>query len=51
MQEAHSPFSYIRVPKVFDHLTKKRVLTMEWMSGENPKELLSMCNTNFEQEL
>nr|KAJ0188842.1 hypothetical protein LSAT_V11C900484490 [Lactuca sativa] len=49
--EAHSPFSYIRVPKVFDHLTKKRVLTMEWMSGENPKELLSMCNTNFEQEL
>lgn len=48
--EAHSSFSFIRVPKVFQNLTGKRVLTMEWMAGENPKELLSMCNTNYEQE-
>lgn len=38
--EAHSQFSFIRVPKVFDHLTRKRVLTMEWMIGENPTDLL-----------
>lgn len=48
--EAHSPFSFIRVPKVFQHLTRKRVLTMEWMAGESPKELLSMCSSNFEHE-
>ncbi|KAI3758073.1 hypothetical protein L6452_05620 [Arctium lappa] len=48
--EAHSPFSFIRVPKVFRDLTRKRVLTMEWMAGESPKELLSMCSSNFEHE-
>nr|GEU67489.1 kinase superfamily protein isoform 1 [Tanacetum cinerariifolium] len=48
--EAHSPFPSIRVPKVFQHLTQKRVLTMEWMAGENPKELLAKCNTSFENE-
>ncbi|KVI06893.1 Aminoglycoside phosphotransferase [Cynara cardunculus var. scolymus] len=48
--EAHSLFSFIRVPKVFQHLTQKRVLTMEWMAGESPKELLSMCSSNFEHE-
>nr|GEY50083.1 aminoglycoside phosphotransferase [Tanacetum cinerariifolium] len=48
--EAHSPFPSIRVPRVFQHLTQKRLLTMEWMAGENPKELLAKCNTNFENE-
>ncbi|KAL8231925.1 hypothetical protein R6Q57_001703 [Mikania cordata] len=49
--EVHSPYPSIRVPKVFQHLTQKRVLTMEWMAGENPKELLSICNSNnFENE-
>ncbi|KAF5790194.1 putative ABC-type Cd(2+) transporter [Helianthus annuus] len=49
--EAHSAFPFIRVPKVFQHLTQKRVLTMEWMSGENPKELLAICSSNnLEQE-
>ncbi|KAI3705549.1 hypothetical protein L1987_75788 [Smallanthus sonchifolius] len=49
--EAHAPFPSIRVPTIFQHLTQKRVLTMEWMTGENPKELLSICNSNnFEHE-
>ncbi|KAL9227048.1 hypothetical protein vseg_002789 [Gypsophila vaccaria] len=38
--EAHSSFPFIHVPKVFQHLTKKRVLTMEWVVGENPNDLL-----------
>lgn len=38
--EAHSQFPFIRVPKVFLHLTRKRVLTMEWMVGENPNDLV-----------
>eukprot|EP00262_Sarcandra_glabra_P006917 TRINITY_DN19477_c0_g1_i2.p1 TRINITY_DN19477_c0_g1~~TRINITY_DN19477_c0_g1_i2.p1 ORF type:complete len:812 (+),score=125.18 TRINITY_DN19477_c0_g1_i2:159-2594(+) len=38
--EAHAPFPFISVPKVFKHLSRKRVLTMEWMVGENPNELL-----------
>ncbi|CAA7052030.1 unnamed protein product [Microthlaspi erraticum] len=41
-REAHSKFSYIRVPKVYKHLTRKRVLTMEWMVGESPTDLLSI---------
>ncbi|KAK1432084.1 hypothetical protein QVD17_08974 [Tagetes erecta] len=47
--EAHSSFPSIRVPKVFQHLTQKRVLTMEWMDGENPKELISKCNSNNDE--
>ncbi|KAK1266643.1 hypothetical protein QJS04_geneDACA015361 [Acorus gramineus] len=39
---AHARFSFISVPKVYGHLSKKRVLTMEWMAGENPSELLFM---------
>lgn len=50
LQEAHSPFPSIRVPEVFHHLTQKRVLTMEWLAGENPTELLAKCNTSFENE-
>lgn len=38
--EAHSRFPFIRVPKVFPHLTRKRVLTMEWVVGENPNDLV-----------
>ena len=30
------------VPKVLKQLTRKRVLTMEWVDGENPKDLLSL---------
>jgi aarF domain-containing kinase len=30
------------VPRVFKELTTKRVLTMEWMVGENPTNLLSI---------
>lgn len=38
--EAHSSFPFMRVPKVFPHLTRKRVLTMEWIAGESPNELI-----------
>lgn len=30
------------VPKVLIQFTRKRVLTMEWVDGENPKDLLSL---------
>ncbi|KAE9611418.1 hypothetical protein Lal_00011666 [Lupinus albus] len=40
--EVHSPFAFIRVPKVYPHLSRKRVLTMEWMVGESPTDLLSL---------
>lgn len=42
--EAHSPFPFIRVPKVLRHLSQKRVLTMEWMVGENPSDLISISS-------
>ncbi|XP_074296016.1 uncharacterized protein LOC141623759 [Silene latifolia] len=38
--EAHSSFPFIHVPKVFRHLTRKRILTMDWVVGENPNDLL-----------
>ncbi|KAL9419021.1 hypothetical protein AB3S75_036888 [Citrus x aurantiifolia] len=41
-QESHSPFPFIHVPKVFRHLSRKRVLTMEWMVGESPTDLISL---------
>lgn len=40
--EFHSRYSIMLVPKVLKQLTRKRVLTMEWVAGENPKELLSL---------
>ncbi|KAJ4776317.1 Protein kinase superfamily protein [Rhynchospora pubera] len=40
--EAHSQYSFMVVPKVFKELTTKRVLTMEWLVGENPTKLLSV---------
>ncbi|KAK4578846.1 hypothetical protein RGQ29_028791 [Quercus rubra] len=44
--EAHLPFPFIRVPKVFQHLTRRRVLTMEWIIGESPTDLLSVSTGN-----
>ncbi|XP_027367938.1 uncharacterized protein LOC113873812 [Abrus precatorius] len=44
--EVHSSFSFIHVPKVFPHLSRKRVLTMEWMVGESPTDLLSLSTGN-----
>ncbi|GAY49580.1 hypothetical protein CUMW_120180 [Citrus unshiu] len=41
-QESHSPFPFIHVPKVFRYLSRKRVLTMEWMVGESPTDLISL---------
>ncbi|KAJ7975079.1 Protein kinase superfamily protein [Quillaja saponaria] len=40
--EVHSSFAFMRVPKVFPHLSRKRVLTMEWIVGDNPTDLLSL---------
>jgi ABC1 atypical kinase-like domain len=42
MQDAHAQYSFMVVPRVFKELTAKRVLTMEWMVGENPTKLLSI---------
>ncbi|KAF8108297.1 hypothetical protein N665_0111s0012 [Sinapis alba] len=49
-REAHSRFSYIRVPKVYQHLTRKRVLTMEWMVGESPTDLQSITTGYSEND-
>ncbi|TYH51280.1 hypothetical protein ES332_D10G262200v1 [Gossypium tomentosum] len=43
--DAHSHFSFMQVPKVFQHLTRKRVLTMEWMVGESSTDLLSITTS------
>ncbi|XP_031105219.1 uncharacterized protein LOC116010097 [Ipomoea triloba] len=40
--DIHSRFSFIRVPKVLPHLSRKRVLTMEWMVGESPTDLMTI---------
>ncbi|KAF5742532.1 hypothetical protein HS088_TW09G00582 [Tripterygium wilfordii] len=45
-REAHSRFPFILVPKVFQHLSRKRVLTMEWMAGESPTHLVSVSSGN-----
>ncbi|XP_056694616.1 uncharacterized protein [Spinacia oleracea] len=42
--EAHSSFPFIRVPKVFPQLTRKKVLTMEWVAGENPNDFVMDLN-------
>ncbi|KAK7279667.1 hypothetical protein RJT34_24723 [Clitoria ternatea] len=44
--EIHSSFTFMHVPKVFPHLCRKRVLTMEWMVGESPTDLLSISTEN-----
>ncbi|XP_068652575.1 uncharacterized protein [Aristolochia californica] len=38
--EVHARFSFIYVPKIFGHLSRKKVLTMEWLNGENPNDLV-----------
>ncbi|KAI8563856.1 hypothetical protein RHMOL_Rhmol03G0141700 [Rhododendron molle] len=43
--QAHAPFPFIRAPKVYQHLSRKRVLTMEWMAGESPRDLIDMSTT------
>ncbi|KAG5557403.1 hypothetical protein RHGRI_007601 [Rhododendron griersonianum] len=43
--KAHAPFPFIRAPKVYQHLSRKRVLTMEWMAGESPRDLIDMSTT------
>lgn len=45
-QEVHSPFAFMSMPKVFKHLSRTRVLTMEWMVGESPTDLLSISTGN-----
>lgn len=40
MQNAHASYPFIYVPKVLMHLSRKRVLTMEWVVGDNPNDLL-----------
>ncbi|XP_062220644.1 uncharacterized protein LOC133920037 [Phragmites australis] len=40
--EFHSRYPFMLVPKVLKQLTRKRVLTMEWVTGENPKDLLAL---------
>lgn len=39
-QASLSNLPFISVPKAFTHLTGKKVLTMEWITGDKPKELL-----------
>ncbi|KAL9252489.1 hypothetical protein AKJ16_DCAP14447 [Drosera capensis] len=47
---AHSPFPFICVPKVIRHLTGKRVLTMEWLVGENPRDLILVSDPDQYRE-
>ncbi|KAF4389116.1 hypothetical protein F8388_026845 [Cannabis sativa] len=45
-KKAHSSFSFMCVPKVFQNLSRKRVLTMEWIVGDSPTQLLSVSTGN-----
>ncbi|KAK6144798.1 hypothetical protein DH2020_021618 [Rehmannia glutinosa] len=49
--EVHSRFTFICSPKVFQHLSKKRVLTMEWMVGDSPSELISVSSQESNRKL
>ncbi|KAL3650029.1 hypothetical protein CASFOL_006432 [Castilleja foliolosa] len=49
--KVHSHFKFISSPKVFRHLTNKRVLTMEWMVGDSPSELLSASSQESNRKL
>ncbi|KAF3433920.1 hypothetical protein FNV43_RR25023 [Rhamnella rubrinervis] len=40
--EAHSSFTFMSAPKIFQHLSRKRVLTMEWIVGESATDLVSL---------
>ncbi|KAL8533092.1 hypothetical protein ACS0TY_009370 [Phlomoides rotata] len=50
-REVHSRFTFISVPQVFRHLSKKRVLTMEWMAGDSPSELMSVSSEESNRKL
>ncbi|CAI0411752.1 unnamed protein product, partial [Linum tenue] len=49
--EAHSSFTFIHIPKVYRDLSRKRVLTMEWVVGESPTDLLSVATSNANHEV
>ncbi|XP_073140890.1 uncharacterized protein [Henckelia pumila] len=49
--EVHSRFPFICMPKVIQQLTTKRVLTMEWMAGESPSELIYASSKESKQKL
>ncbi|CAN1174221.1 Uncharacterized protein sll0005, partial [Linum perenne] len=44
--EAHSSFTFMQIPRVFRDLSRKRVLTMEWVVGESPNDLLAVSTSN-----
>ncbi|KAK9158321.1 hypothetical protein Scep_004895 [Stephania cephalantha] len=46
-QEAHASYPFIFVPRVFRQLTGKRVLTMEWVVGESPSDLMLISSRNL----
>lgn len=37
-------------PKIFPDLSRKRVLTMEWVVGESPTDLLSLSTSSAYSE-
>ncbi|KAJ8557109.1 hypothetical protein K7X08_002734 [Anisodus acutangulus] len=41
-QKVHSTYSFICVPNVYQRLSGKRVLTMEWLVGESPTDLMML---------
>ncbi|KAG8390638.1 hypothetical protein BUALT_Bualt01G0104300 [Buddleja alternifolia] len=49
--EVHSRFPFICLPKVYRQLSKKRVLTMEWMVGDSPNDLVSVSSPESNQKL
>lgn len=49
--EAYAEYSFMFVPKVFRHLTGKRVLTMEWVIGENPNDLLFLSQKSHQENV
>ncbi|KAL5710076.1 hypothetical protein ACHQM5_020683 [Ranunculus cassubicifolius] len=46
-RDVHSLFPFIFVPKVYRHLSRKRVLTMEWVVGESPNDLFSVSTRSL----
>ncbi|KAG6554988.1 hypothetical protein Mapa_003573 [Marchantia paleacea] len=38
-ETANAKLSYVKVPKTLPHLTRQRVLTMEWIDGFRPSDL------------
>ncbi|KAF9674863.1 hypothetical protein SADUNF_Sadunf10G0171200 [Salix dunnii] len=48
--DAHSSFSFMYAPKIFPDLSRKRVLTMEWVVGDSPTDLLSLSTSSTYSE-